>query len=120
MTRKEYIEFMETNGFPHNEAEKMADFALMDFDSYEEAYGYYFHSPKFWRCMVYAGHRKARRPFRKEESTLKERRVLVSLAPVSYTANALTNRNKVVKKRSRPSGNTTSPPEVQLRLKRLL
>lgn len=65
MNRAEYVRYMEAAGFPAKEAEKMADFALMDFDSYDDAHEYYRHSEKFLLGMVYAGHRKARRLFLK-------------------------------------------------------
>ena len=119
MDRTGYVKFMETSGFPHDQAEKMADFALMDFDSYEEAWGYYFHSPKFWRMMVYAGHRKARRLFRKKEPASRNRQVAAPLSLSSYAANATNYRNKTVKKRPCPSANTISPPKSKPRLKRL-
>ena len=63
MKRSEYVQFMESSGFTRLEAEKMAGYALLDFSSFDAAYEYYFHSEKFWRGMVYEGHRKARRVF---------------------------------------------------------
>lgn len=65
MTRTEYVAFVQENGFQADEAEKMADFAMDDFDSYEEAANFYSHNERFLRGQVYAGHRKARRLFRK-------------------------------------------------------
>lgn len=67
MKRAEYVAFMQRNGFQVEEAEKMADFAGDDFDSYEEAVSFYSGDEKFLRGRVYAGHRKARRLFRKKE-----------------------------------------------------
>ena len=68
MKRSEYVQFMESSGFTRLEAEKMAGYALLDFSSFDAAYEYYFHSEKFWRGMVYEGHRKARRVFFRSRS----------------------------------------------------
>lgn len=41
MTREEYIEYMKKSFFDQEEAEKMADYATVDFGSYIEAYKFY-------------------------------------------------------------------------------
>lgn len=69
--RNGYVRFMEQAGFPRGEAVKMADFALLDFGGYEEAFKHYQNDPLFRRAAVYSGHRKARRLFRKEGPQMK-------------------------------------------------
>lgn len=66
MTRETYVKAMEAYGFPKAEAERMGDFALADFGSYEKAFEYFSHNDAFLRGQVYAGHRKARRLFREK------------------------------------------------------
>lgn len=65
MSREEYEDFMRRYGFPKTEAVKMADYAILDFGSYREAYEYYRWNSRFLRGVAYAGARKARRTFGK-------------------------------------------------------
>ena len=63
MNKRSYVKAMKDYGFPKEEAEKMGNYALLDFDSYDEALAYFSNSERFLRGQVYANHRKARRPF---------------------------------------------------------
>lgn len=70
MNRRAYVRAMRRYGFSPVEAERMADFALIDFDSFDEAFEYYSRNDRFLRGTIYAGARKARALFRKRRRFL--------------------------------------------------
>lgn len=69
MNREKYISIMENVGFQSEEAVKMADYAILDFGSYDAAFEYYSRDLKFGsHVWEYAGNRKARRVFPRDRS----------------------------------------------------